>query len=95
MHGGVGRPAHGACRGLALAVGSGGYIFYNTHILNDFRTFDQKDDKYSADYEKTLLLLRKAAPAAHRGGDAERRALSAPDPGVETTGSYTLENRTG
>ncbi|MEL6844746.1 MAG: hypothetical protein AAFP02_16165, partial [Bacteroidota bacterium] len=37
--------------GLLLFVGMGGYIFYNTHILNDYTT-DKEDNLLQANYEK-------------------------------------------
>ena len=36
------------------AVGCGAFIFYNTNVLNDFRTA-RGEERFSADYEKTLL----------------------------------------
>jgi len=39
---------------LAVAAVTGGWIFYNTNVLNDYRTSDA-DEKYFADYEKRFL----------------------------------------
>lgn len=49
---GVAGIAMAAC--VAAAVGLGGFIFYNTHVLNVYRT-SQDDEARTADYEKTLL----------------------------------------
>jgi len=39
------------CSGLFIGIG--GYIFYNTNVLNEFWT-KKKEDNFRADYEKTL-----------------------------------------
>lgn len=36
-----------------LFIGKGGYIFYNTHVLNEFLTTGE-EDQFRADYEKSL-----------------------------------------
>ena len=38
---------------LLLLIGIGGYIFYNTNVLNEFWT-QSKKERFRADYEKTL-----------------------------------------
>jgi ABC-2 type transport system permease protein len=40
--------------GLAVFVSTGAWAFYNTHVLNPYRT-SLGDDKFAADYEKQFL----------------------------------------
>lgn len=56
------RGAPGVIAGAALAVAllTGGWIFYNTNILNEYRTSDQ-EEVFSANYEKKFLRYEKLA----------------------------------
>ncbi|HUJ14149.1 MAG TPA: DUF2627 family protein, partial [Thermoanaerobaculia bacterium] len=79
---------------LAIAfIGSGAWIFYNTNILNHYRTQDETE-KRSAEYEKlykkyTQIALPKITDAqVDVDLYPERRAL-------EARGTYTLQNKTG
>ena len=77
---------------LVAAAGSGGYIFYNTNILNDYRS-SIDNDKFSADYEKTLLPFEKLPQP--RVTDVKLNVAIYPhQTRIETEGSYVLENRT-
>ncbi|MDB5703001.1 MAG: aminopeptidase, partial [Sphingomonas bacterium] len=84
----------GVIGGVALAafVASGGWIFYNTHILNHYTT-PLADDQFSADYEKALLPYEKlpqlSVKAARVAIDVRPR-----EPGLSAQGVLTLVNNT-
>jgi hypothetical protein len=77
---------------LVIAVGSGGWFFYNTHVLNVFRTAKQQRN-LQAEYEKLYKKYEKQPLPKIIAVDTtvniypERRSFSA-------TGWYILENRT-
>jgi len=79
----------GACV-VWLAVG--GYIFYNTNILNDYETGPERE-RLQANYEKALLPFEKQPQpritAVNLAVDIEPKAVRA-----TTVGSYVIENRT-
>lgn len=76
-----------------IFIGSGAYNFYNTSVLNDYRT-SIDNEKYSANYEKALLPFEKL-PQPRITGVTLNVAVYPHDTRVETDGSYTIENRTG
>lgn len=89
------RGAPGLWLGGALLAwgGLGGWIFYNTNVLNDYVTRPERE-ALQARYEKTLLPFEKLpqpriteVTLAVQLFPRERRAL--------TEGSYRVENRTG
>ena len=74
-----------------MLVAVGGYIFYNTNVLNEYRT-QLDDEQRAADYEKALLGF-EAAPQP-RIVDVELNVEIFPRQlRVATTGRYTIENR--
>ena len=79
--------------GVLIAVGSGGFIYYNTNILNRYRT-TTSNDRFLADYEKTLwkyhALLQPKITAVNLSV-----ALYPHQVRAVTHGSYTIQNRTG
>ena len=89
------RGTPGVIAGVSLAVAAvtGGWIFYNTNILNEYRTSDD-NEVWAANYEKKYLAYEKLAQpnvvdvklnvALY---PAERRAV--------TRGRYLLRNLTG
>jgi len=81
-----------AAAAALLFIGMGVFIFYNTNVLNEYRTKSHNDD-LSADYEKTLLRYENLPQpdVTHVGINL---ALYPHDRRVVTTGSYTLTNRT-
>lgn len=85
----------GVTMGLALVVfvGTGGFIYYNTNILNEYRT-GVSDDDYAADYEKALLHYA-SVPEPRITDVTLNVALYPHAPRAETTGSYVFQNRTG
>jgi len=74
-----------------LAAATGGWFYYNTHVLNEYRTTKESRDRL-ADYEKLYKkyerLLQPKVTAVDVAVDIfpERRSFSG-------TGSYVLENR--
>lgn len=77
----------------ALAVGLGGFIFYNTNVLNEFRS-NKDEERYLAAYEKALLQYEKTPQP--RVIDVELSLDMRPRRHwVEVEGLYLLENRTG
>jgi hypothetical protein len=81
-----------AAAALATA-GLGGFIFYNTHLLNPYRTAEA-EDIWTADFEKALLryesLPQPKITDVHLQVD-----LDPHDNRAVTRGLYRLENRTG
>src|SRR5471032_273200 len=87
-----GAPSRTALALLAVAfVSSGCYIYYNTNVLNHYRTTDQ-NEKRSAEYEKQYKRFQYLAQPkitdvqADVDIDPERRAL-------DIRGVYTLVNK--
>lgn len=78
---------------LALFVATGGFIFYNTHVLNTYRT-SADNERYSADYEKTLLRYIDV-PQPSVSGVTMHVALYPHDARAVTSGRYILRNDTG
>ncbi len=44
-------------------IAAGGYIYYNTNVLNEYRTFIDST-RWSAEYEKTVLPFEKVTQPA-------------------------------
>jgi hypothetical protein len=75
---------------MALAT-LGGYIFYNTNVLNEYRT-QLDDERRLAEYEKALLGFETVPQP--RIVDVQLNVEILPrQRRVATTGRYTLENR--
>ena len=70
----------------------GAFIYYNTNILNEYRP-DLVEEKYQADYEKTLLPFKRMPQP--RIVDVKLAVdLSPTSVRARTEGTYTIENRT-
>jgi aminopeptidase N len=70
----------------------GAFIFYNTNILNEYRT-GLMEEKFQADYEKTLLPFERTPQP--RIVDVNLAVdLSPTSVRAGTEGTYTIENRT-
>jgi aminopeptidase N len=78
---------------LVVFVASGGFIFLNTSIWNPYRTH-LDDERYMADVEKALWKFH-FTPQPTIAAVKLDVALYPHTPKVETTGSYTIQNRTG
>ncbi len=87
--------APGVLMGLAAVawIGIGAYVFYNTNILNKYRTQPETED-LQAEFEKTLLPFEKL-PQPNITHVRLNVALFPQQLRAETTGSYELENRSG
>jgi aminopeptidase N len=78
--------------GLVAAVGVGGFIYLNTNVWNAYHTA-LGDEKFSADYEKTLLPYENVPQP--KIVDVKLNVSLYPDqPAAVTRGVYTLENNT-
>jgi ABC-2 type transport system permease protein len=79
--------------GVLAWIGLGSFIFYNTNILNEYRTEDD-EDRRSAEYEKALLGYEKVPQP--RITDVKLTVDLYPrEVRARTEGVYTIENRTG
>jgi hypothetical protein len=85
--------------GVALAVlvvafaSTGGFIYYNTHVLNEYRTA-RGNEKFLADYERTLLPFETVQRP--RITDVKLKVDLFPhELHAHSAGVYTIENRTG
>ena len=89
----AGRPAAiASVAGLAMA-GLGGWIWYNTNVLNEYRTaIDVERDQ--AEYEKTLIGY-ESVPQPRITDVRLAVDLYPAEPRVVTRGEYVIENRTG
>ena len=86
-------PAGWIVAGAALAmVGLGGYIYYNTNILNEYRPF-VASERWSAQYEKTLSKFENV-PQPHIRDVTLNIDLYPDEPRAVTRGSYVIENST-
>jgi ABC-2 type transport system permease protein len=80
--------------GALLAwAGLGTFIFYNTNVLNEYRTAPEREKRW-ADYEKELLPFEKL-PQPKITDVVLNVELYPKAARALTKGSYTIENRTG
>ncbi len=78
---------------VLLMAGLGGYIYYNTNVLNPYRTAEA-EDRWTADKEKATLPFELLAQPRIRAVVLDV-ALYPAQSRVVTHGSYVLENRSG
>jgi aminopeptidase N len=74
-------------------AGTGAFIFYNTNILNPYRT-QPEEERFLADYEKTLLPF-ETTPQPRIVSVKLAVDLEPARARARTDGSYVIENRTG
>jgi len=89
------RGTAGAVAAVAVLVmaGLGGWIFYNTNVLNEYRTTLDLE-RLTAEYEKALIGYENVPQP--RITDVELEVAIYPhEPRVVTRGRYAIENRTG
>jgi ABC-type transport system involved in multi-copper enzyme maturation permease subunit len=88
------RGTAGVVAGFAVAVlvGTGGFIYYNTNVLNEYRTSDEQE-AWLADAEKTLLPF-ESLPQPRITEVRLDVDLFPRESRVLTNGTYVLENRT-
>ena len=77
---------------LLIFAGAGGFIYLNTNVWNAYRT-SQDDEKWQADFEKTLLRYEHL-PRPKIVSMKLEVDLYPHEPRVTTWGSYVVENRT-
>jgi ABC-type transport system involved in multi-copper enzyme maturation permease subunit len=87
-----GTPAAIGVAALVAFTALGGYIFYNTNVLNEYRTV-LDDEQWAADYEKTLLGF-ESVPQPRIVDMVLGVNIQPREQIVETAGRYVLENRT-
>ncbi|WP_137803256.1 M1 family aminopeptidase [Caulobacter sp. 3R27C2-B] len=89
------RGGAGMLMGVSLVafVALGGFIYVNTNVWNEYRTRID-DEKWQADYEKTLLPFENV-PQPKIIAQTLEIDIQPHAPSLETKGSYVLENRTG
>ena len=88
-----GTPGGVAVAALLVMIGLGGWIYYNTNVLNEYTTALSRD-RAQADYEKALIGYEKVPQP--RIIDVKLAVDLYPDePRAVTRGSYVIENRTG
>lgn len=78
--------------GLLVFMGTGGYIFYNTNILNTYTT-SKESEKEAARYEKTFGKFRNS-PQPKIVAVNVNVNIFPKERSVTITGSYTLKNKT-
>lgn len=91
LRGGTGAVLAGA---VLVWVGTGGWIFHNTNVLNEFRTTDEVE-ALLAEYETSILLPFDSLPQPRIVDVVLEVDLDPAVRRVETRGSYVLENRSG
>jgi aminopeptidase N len=87
----AGVPAIVAGTAFLMAAGLGGFIFYNTAVLNEYRT-EIDIDRWTAEYEKTLLPFENI-PQPRIVDVVMNVDLHPHEPRVISSGKYTIENR--
>ncbi|HEY5710597.1 MAG TPA: M1 family aminopeptidase [Allosphingosinicella sp.] len=88
-----GAPGVIAAVALLVAAGTGAWIFYNTNILNEYRTRDD-GERFAAGYEKRYLRFENL-PQPTISHVVLNVALYPDLIRAEVTGSYRLTNLTG
>jgi len=76
-----------------IFVGSGLFIYHNTHVWNPYRT-NEGDDRWLADYERTLLPF-ETIPQPEVVASRLNVVIDPDRPLMETKGVFVLENQTG
>ncbi len=81
-----------AAAGIVLSLGAGGFVFYNTNVLNTYRSSNETEElqaRYEKDYKKHEGIPQPRITAVSLEVDLF------PDSGdVDTRGSYQIINRT-
>ncbi|HJV60539.1 MAG TPA: M1 family aminopeptidase, partial [Albitalea sp.] len=81
-----------ASLGLAAFAGLGGFIFYNTNVLNHYESTHQRMQR-QADYEKHYKALLTAEPQPKVRGVSLDVALYPREQRVRVRGSFALRNK--
>lgn len=78
---------------LAVFVATGGFIYLNTNVWNDYRN-NLDEERWQADFEKALLRYEHA-PRPKIVSMTLEVDIHPHEPRATTLGSYVVENRTG
>ena len=78
---------------LAVFLGTGAWIYTNTHVWNEYRD-PVSDERFLADYEKALLRY-ETVPQPSVAAVRVAVDLRPREPGLTARGQMTLVNRTG
>ena len=89
----AGPVARTAAVAITLILLLGGFIFYNTNVLNEYRTADDVGAPY-AEYEKRYGRYADV-PQPTIGGVELRVEIYPDEPAVDLRGSYRMMNRSG
>lgn len=76
----------------AVMLGTGGVVYYNTHVLNEWRTA-LDSERWSAEYEKQLFPY-KSVPLPRITDVKLDLDIQSDVPRVITRGSYVIQNKT-
>ncbi len=77
----------------ALILALGGFVFYNTNVLNEYRGRDE-GGRSQAEYERRYKRFDRAPQPVLTAADL-RLEIHPGEPAVDMRGSYRLVNRTG
>ncbi|HXC55392.1 MAG TPA: M1 family aminopeptidase [Rhizomicrobium sp.] len=77
---------------VVVWVGAGAYIYYNTNVLNEYRT-TVADEAFAADYERALYKFH-TLPMPHVTDVVLNVAIYPHDPCIVTVGRYAIVNKT-
>jgi ABC-2 type transport system permease protein len=88
----IGAPRRLLAAAIVVFVALGAYLFFNTHIQNQFLTSYEKDD-FRARYEKTYQAHENDVRLTMRTAKLEVD-IDPPSRGVVIRGAYVLENKT-
>lgn len=89
----IGPVARTAGAAIALIVLLGGFIFYNTNILNEYRSV-QEAGRPQAEYERRYKRFEDLPQPVITAADL-RVEIYPDEPAVDLRGTYRLVNRTG
>ncbi len=78
---------------IVLILVPGGFIFYNTNVLNDYRPADERGAP-QAEYEKRYARFEAAAQPTITHADL-RVEIYPDEPAVDLRGTFRMVNRTG
>lgn len=79
--------------GVVTFVASGSFIYFNTHVLNPYRT-EKDQERQSAAYEKTYKAAVAKLPQPSIVGAEVAADLFPEERRMVAKGTYTLENKT-
>ena len=88
-----GTPRRVAAAAVVAMIGFGGWIYYNTNVVNDYTTTRSRE-REQAEYEKVLIGYENV-PQPRITDVTLDVALYPDEPRAVTRGAYVIQNRTG